>query len=91
MTHYLSDILQIIENLSLEFQKEDIDYSKIFKRIEVCLTEIRQNYVEKNIYGENCKSFCQDFEEGKYLPTIIIERTEDLKKEAKIIMKEFGC
>ena len=62
-THYFSDILQIIKNLSLEFQKENVDYSTMFKSIEICVRKIRENYVQKEVYGENYKAFYKSFKE----------------------------
>ena len=50
-THYITDILQVISNLSLESQKENINYSPIYKSIEVCVNKIKENYVrEKAIW-----------------------------------------
>ena len=89
-THYLSDILQIIENLSLQFQKDNINYASLFKAIDICINEIKENYIQKQIYGENYKLFCKEFEQNTYLPSIIIEFTPILETEVNENMKNFA-
>ena len=89
-THYLSDILQIIENLSLQFQKENTNYATFFNAIDVCMSEIKENYIDKILYGENYQSFLKEYKDNKYLPSIIIEFTSIMEKEVGDNMKEFS-
>ena len=53
----MRDILEIIGNLCVKFQNDQVNYSSMFKSIDVCIKEIKENYVNKNEYGENYNKF----------------------------------
>ena len=43
--------------------------------MDLYVNEIKQNYIEKQVYGENHKDLCKEYQKQTYLPLIIIEFT----------------
>ena len=62
----------------------------MFKSIDLCIKEIKENYVSKNEYGVNYNKFESQYRKKPYLPHIISKYTPNFEEEVKEEMKLFA-
>jgi len=62
-TYFLSDILSTVDNLCQHFQEEQLNVHQFYMYLDNFKFDLKENYIEKKIYGENFQDFMKLFME----------------------------
>ena len=90
MTFFLLIILGIIDKLCLSLQSDELNYENYANSVNTCFEELKQNYVDSEVYGDNFRVFKEKIANKKFSQHIVIIENSPLKKETEKIIKEFS-
>ena len=89
-SYFPCDILGIINKFTLQLQSDSIDYGGFLSTFQVCLEEIKVNYVEKCNYGDNMRIFDEKMEKSSLIENFIIKQSDKIKNDSANLMKEYS-
>ena len=71
-------------------QSEDFNYNIFYTLYDAFVTEIRNNYIDKEEFGSNYRAFKSSLELGTYLPRFTLAKNEPMIKGIESLLKKIA-